>query len=125
MRVTVDTTSATSRGVTLDNWPLPGVSSGFWLISLDQRHHADCDTLTYDITDADQKKALAALDGDQVFQYDQPSGRGDGWIVCGILPDDVAAFTAGFTIIFDGTPGHTGDGTTVGSPPLELVTVVP
>jgi len=125
MRVTVDTTGAASRGVTIDAWPPIAVSSGFQLYSLNLKHDADCDTLTYDITDADQKKALAALDGDQVFQYDQQSGRGDGWIACGILEDDVAAFTAGFTVIFYATGGYTGDGTRVGSGPLELVTVVP
>ena len=125
MRITIDTTGAASRGVTIDGWPPIGVSSDFWLLSLDQKHDADCDTLTFDITDADQKKALAALDGDQVFQYDQQSGRGDGWIACGVFSDDVEAFAAGFTIIFEGTGGHTADGTRVGSPPLELVTVVP
>jgi len=125
MRITVDTTGSASSGVTIDGWPQIDGMSGFWLYSMDERHDADCYTLTFNTSDADQKKALAALDGDQVFQYDQQSGRGDGWIACGVFPDDVEGFAAGFTIIFDGTAGHTADGTRVGSPPLALVTVVP
>jgi len=125
MRVTVDTTRARTIGVTVDGWPQIGVASGFSLLPLDHQWDADCNTMTFNFTDADQKKALAALDGDQVFQYDQQSGRGDGWITCGVFADDVVRFAAGFTIVFYATAAHTPDGKMVGNWPRGLLTVMP
>jgi len=123
LRVAVDTTGTTSRGVTLDAWPPIASASGFWLLSLDQKHGANCFTLTFDMSEAEQRQALAAIDGDTVF--DKQSERGDGWIMCGVFPDDVASLSAGFTVIFDAAAAHTADGKTVGSPPLAIVAVAP
>jgi len=125
LRVAVDTTGAIFRGVTLDAWPPIGLASGFWLLSSDQMHDADCDTLTFDLSDVEQRQALAAIDGDTAFQFDTQSGRGDGWIMCGVFPEDAASFTTGFTVIFDATAAHTADGNRVGSPPLAVVAVAP
>ena len=102
-----------------------GVVSGFWLMSPDQAHDADCNTLTFDMSDAEQKQVLAAIGGDTAFQFNKQSGHGDGWIICGVFPNDAASFTTGFTVIFDATAGHTADGQRVGSPPLAIVAVAP
>jgi len=92
LRVIVDDRQAKAAGMKLDDWPPPGdpVPLIFTLVTPDFHHSAFCYGLYENSDAAGRAQDLAAFGGDVAFSFDEPTGVGEGWIVCGTLSTEDA-----------------------------------
>jgi len=124
LRVVVDDRQAKANGTKLENWPPANdpVSHIFKVITADYRHSTSCYGLYLDKDPAGEASDLAAIGGDVAFSFDEATGIGEGWIICGTIPPQDSLFGPQYVVNVEWPFGTAADGSSV-SDPLRFVVV--
>jgi len=113
LRVSVDERQAKAVGTTFPR--LPAQLFPIVLSTLDNRHPADCFTIS-----SNESFVLDALGGDVAFVMDDTAGVGEGWIMCGTMGAQDQYFGGGYVINIIPPTGTTADGTKVYAPQYQM-----
>jgi len=123
VRLAADDRKAKADGTKLYSWPPVGNIPPVFLTTSDGAHYANCYTLDAWGGQAAAERNLSAIGGDLAYSFDEETGLGEGWVVCGTSSADGYLFGGEYTVNIRSRSGETSDGTWVQDPVFQVVIV--